>query len=246
MSDPEYNRQDSRAEALAALERRLGYVFRERALLEQALTHGSVSTDKTTNNERMEFFGDAVLDFIICEELFRGFPERGEGELTEIKGDIVSRRCLAQAARRLQPDEALHLGKGITHHTKAGKELPTSIYANVFEALIAAVYLDGGLLATREVALRWLEPEIAHSLDYARGHNSKSLLQEWSQSEKAGTLDYRLLAEDGPEHACIFTMGVYLNDELVGEGTGRCKKEAERIAARNALDRLAPDFLHET
>lgn len=236
--------ESAREEALHALQQRLEYAFCDRALLEQALTHGSVSTDKTENNERMEFFGDAVLDFIICEELFRNFPERGEGELTEIKGDIVSRRCLAQAARRLQPDAVLHLGKGITHHTQAGKELPTSIYANVFEALIAAVYLDGGIAATRAAALRWLAPEIAHSLDYARGRNSKSLLQEWAQKEKAGTIEYRLLAEDGPEHACVFTMGVFLNEELAGQGSGRCKKEAERIAARNALDRLAPDFDH--
>lgn len=223
---------------LTALEQRLGYAFTNRALLEQALTHGSVSTDKTTNNERMEFFGDAVLDFIICEELFRNYPDRSEGELTEIKGDIVSRRALAQAAKRLDPDAALHLGKGITKYTQGGKELPTSIYANMFEALVAAVYLDSGLEPTRAAVLRWLSEELVYSVNNARGRNCKSILQEWLQREKKGEMDYRVLAEEGPEHACMFTIGVFLEGKQIGQGRGRSKKEAERLAARDALDSL--------
>lgn len=241
MDIPISDKDANHKQALAALEQRIGYTFTDQALLVQALTHGSAATEKSVNNERMEFFGDAIVDLIICEELFRNFPERGEGELTEIKGDIVSRRSLAEAARRMQPEAALRLGKGITQHIRAGKELPTSIYANVFEALVAAVYLDGGMKTIQPIILRWLEPEITHSLNYARGRNSKSLLQEWTQRKKTGALEYRLLNEEGPEHACTFTMGVFLGEQQIGCGSGRCKKEAERLAARDALDHLGPD-----
>lgn len=222
------------AAQLEEFQQRIGYRFHERALLVQALTHGSSTADKLSNNERMEFFGDAIIDFIVCERLFIDCPDFDEGRLTEIKGEIVSRRALAVAARRAGMEGVLRLGKGIAAET----HLPQSVLANVFEALIAGVYLDGGLEAARKLTLALLSEEITLARDSARERNYKSILQEWTQREKLCTPEYRVLTEEGPEHSRVFTVGAFISGRECGRGLGRSKKAAEQEAAREAISTL--------
>ncbi len=215
---------------------RLGYRFTDISHLRQALTHGSSTKSKTDNNERMEFFGDAILDFIICEILLKELPESSEGDLTEIKGEVVSRKSLAKAAKRLKLREVIILGKGIATRD----ELPGSVYANVFEALIAAVYYDSDISTVREIFVKLLLPEIENAKQSAQKRNYKSLLQEWVQKNTDSALEYKVVDMQGPEHLRYFTVEVYIGGECCGKGEGRSKKEAEQKAAAIAITSRQP------
>lgn len=224
------------AQLLMRFEEQLGYHFQDHQLLVQALTHGSGATDAGANNERLEFFGDSVLDLIVCEWLFHAYPASREGDLTAIKGDAVSRSSLVDAALRLEMPGVLRTGRGVG----GGGRVPDSLCGNALEAVFAAVYLDGGLEEARACVLRILAPELERACGSARRRNVKSMLQEWAQREKLGEIEYRVVKEEGPEHRRNFTIEAWLGDCFLGQGGGRSKKEAEQSAAAAALEQIPP------
>jgi len=221
-------------ETRAAAEEALNYTFQNEALLEQALTHASVSDGRLESNERLEFLGDAVLGLISCELIYRKFPEQLEGDMTKIKSVVVSRRTCARIARDLGLEPLLSLGKGMRHHT----QLPSSLAACVFEAVIAAVYMDGGYERTREVLKPMLEPHIDRADRSGHQQNFKSVLQQHAQQNMDATPTYRVLDEQGPDHAKCFKVAVDLGSRRFPESWGQSKKQAEQQAALNALREL--------
>ncbi len=213
------------------LQELLGFRFSDPHLLESAMTHSSGAQEKEGNNERMEFFGDAILDLIVSEYLFHACPKYREGELTEGKASVVRRSTLAEVGRRIGLREYIHLGRGIVGTSK----LPDSVYANVWEAIIAAVYLDGGFDAAKALVLRHFIPELEQATNISGIKNAKSVLQEWSQRTNNITPTYQALQETGPEHRKQFEVAVYIEGVEVGRGWGKNKKQAEQAAAECAL-----------
>lgn len=209
------------------------YRFKNPAILLSALTHSSVATTRTESNERMEFLGDSILGMVVCERLFRSYPEYLEGELTKIKSVVVSRRVCAKISRQLSLDSCLIVGRGML---RTG--MPRSLLSDVFEAIVAAVYLDGGHDAVANFILEHLEPEIRLSADGHGGGNYKSLLQQLAQSELKGTPVYRLVDENGPDHSKHFQIAAEISGRRFSPAWGRNKKEAEQRAAGNALSEL--------
>lgn len=221
---------------LDALESALGYCFNDREILRRALTHASSTAEAGRDNERLEFFGDAVLDFVVCEHLFHEFPSRGEGELTEVKSELVRRRTLARAAKSLNVRDFLVLGRGISGREK----LPASVYANVFEALVAAIYLDGGYGPVQAFILECLHEDLHACFDKPLLTNFKSFLQQQLQRSAGAPPEYRVISEQGPDHAKIFEVAVYAASAELGRGQGVSKKEAQQMAAKAALEHLTP------
>ncbi|MDA0737732.1 MAG: ribonuclease III [Nitrospirae bacterium] len=220
----------------------LQYVFTQPRLLEEALTHKSHLQGKTDeslkDNERLEFLGDAVLDLIISEYLAYTFPEWTEGDLSKTRANLVRQSSLAQAARRLQLGEFLRLGKGEEQTQGRGK---SSLLANALEAVIAAIYLDGGLVPARVFVLQALEDHLKElgqphlvldRLDY------KSQLQEWSQQQFSITPEYCLISESGPDHRKVFEVEVSIQGAIQGRGIGYNKKSAEQEAAKQAYTQV--------
>jgi len=224
--------------ALKQCQQIIGYQFSDEGLLEVALSHSSVCERRMDSNERMEFLGDAVLDIVICDELFRRFPEYLEGDLTILKSAVVSGRSCARVGRKLELQSFLQVGKGITER----REVPDSLTAAMLEAIIGAIYLDGGLEKAREFVLSHFEPLIKLVSEDQYHRDYKSLLQQHAQSELGVVLSYELLDEKGPDHAKAFEIGV----SMIIEGKTRrftpawgiSKKEAEQKAARIALEEL--------
>jgi ribonuclease-3 len=226
------------------LEQQIGYRFRDPGLLEHALTHrSSVHEDVSGgvfDNESLEFLGDAVLGFVIADMLFRHFPQHNEGQKSKIKAWIVSEPSLAQLASDLGLGDYLILGRG---EEKSGGRHKQALLADGFEALIAAMYLDGGVDAAREFVTRQFRPlidegagagdEAAYTSDY------KSALQERLQSEERGLPEYRLVGETGPAHRKRFEVEVWIGGEPVARGEGRSKKRAEQEAARAVLQKFS-------
>ncbi len=212
-------------------EQKLGYVFREPKLLQAALTHASGAPYRLASNERLEFLGDAILGMIVCEMLFHRYPKHSEGDLTKIKSVVVSRQTCARIARRLELDEHLVLGKGMTSSHK----LPTSLLAGVFESLVAAIYLDGGMAAVRVFVERTMEEEVDVAVESEHGHNYKSLLQQLAQREFNTTPTYALVDERGPDHRKSFKVSARVGGQEYAPAWGANKKEAEQKAAYNAL-----------
>ncbi|MCS6975542.1 MAG: ribonuclease III [Gemmatales bacterium] len=221
----------SERSVLEDCQERLEYRFRDADLLRAALTHASGADSRLTSNERLEFLGDAVLGLIVCERLYEKFPEFLEGDLTKIKSEVVSRRTCAQVSRRLGLDDFLVLGKGLSQ----GPVVPASVLADVFESLVAAIYLDGGLDAARQFVLRYMGPEIERVVEGAHGGNYKSLLQQVAQREFGTTPTYQLLDEKGPDHSKCFKVAAVIGRNSYAPAWGRNKKEAEQKAALNAL-----------
>lgn len=215
-------------------EKRIGYRFKNRSLLRYALTHASGARHRLASNERLEFLGDAILGAVVCEVLYRQFPEYLEGELTKIKSIVVSRQTCAKISSQLGLDEFLILGKGMTTHPT----IPTSLFADVFESIVAAMYLDGGAEAAREFVERYLLPEIELAAGGDHGGNYKSMLQQLAQREYGTTPTYQLLDEKGPDHSKCFKMSAQIGRNRYQPAWGRNKKEAEQRAARNALSEL--------
>ncbi|MGC1273692.1 MAG: ribonuclease III [Planctomycetaceae bacterium] len=212
----------------------LGYRFRDRSLLALCLTHASVARTRLASNERLEFLGDAVLGLVVCELLFRRFPESPEGELTRVKSVLVSRSTCADMSRRLGLDRVLLVGKGLGTHDL----IPTSILGAVFESLVAGVYLDGGLEAARAFIERVVEDELEEAAARDRGRNFKSVLQHLAQKRFGETPVYRLVDEQGPDHSKCFEVAAIIGDAAYPSAWGASKKEAEQAAARNALGAL--------
>ncbi|MCC7107577.1 MAG: ribonuclease III [Chloroflexi bacterium] len=219
---------------LGACQDRIGYVFRDVGLLRSALTHASGADHRLSSNERLEFLGDAVLGAIVCELLYHQYPGYLEGDLTRIKSIAVSRQTCAKISRGLGMDEFLILGKGMTTHPT----IPPSLMADVFESLVAAIYLDGGMEAARAFILRHMEPEIERAVGGELGANYKSLLQQIAQRQYGTTPNYQLLDEKGPDHSKCFKIAAQVGSNCYQAAWGRNKKEAEQRAARNALSEL--------
>jgi ribonuclease-3 len=223
-----------------ALERAMQYRFRDRGLLEQALTHTSRANEDTSggadDNESLEFLGDALLGFIVADLLFREFPEYDEGEKSKSKASLVSTATLARQAERLELGSHLLLGRG---EEKTGGRRKQALLADGYEALIAALYLDGGIDQARAFINREFAPLLAEVRDRgAAGHDYKSALQELLQGRELPLPDYRLVGTVGPDHQKQFHVEVIVNGESLGQATGPSKKEAEQEAARAALDKF--------
>jgi ribonuclease-3 len=212
----------------------IGYRFRQPELLRAALTHASGADTRLASNERLEFLGDAVLGLVTCEQLFVRFPEYQEGDLTKIKSVVVSRRTCARLSRALNLGDFLFLGKGMHVHTA----VPASLQADVFESLVAAIYLDGGLEAAKTFILTHVGPEIEQVAESAHGGNFKSVLQQVAQREFGATPQYLLLDEKGPDHSKCFKIAAAVGRTKYAAAWGRNKKEAEQKAAMNALAQL--------
>jgi len=203
--------------------------FRDPALLELALTHSSAGRER--DNERLEFLGDAALDLVVAEELFRAVgAELPEGEMTERKATVVSRKSLAEAATRIGLDQLVRLGPGLQERV-----LPRSVLANIYEAVLGAVYLDGGLEAVRAFARATLQEALARVRQPSHGQNPKQELQQICQRELGGLPVYLLLDERGAAHARAFQIAVEVAGRRFPSAWGRTRKEAETWAAREAL-----------
>ncbi len=222
------------AEILEECQKTLEYRFQKLKLLRAALTHASGADTRLASNERLEFLGDSVLGLVICEQLFERFPNYQEGDLTKIKSAVVSRRACARISKHLNLGDYLFLGKGMHLHSA----VPASLLADVFESLVAAIYLDGGLEAAREFILRHMLPEIEREAAGAMGSNFKSLLQQTAQKEFGATPRYDLLDEQGPDHHKCFKVAAVIGKRPYASAWGRNKKEAEQKAAMNALAQI--------
>lgn len=221
---------------------RFPYEFRDLALLQEALTHRShlqeqpASEDK--QNERLEFLGDAVLGLIVSEYVAETFPELAEGDLSQIRARLVGRPALTEAARTLRLGDMLRLGRG-EERTKGRDK--ASLLANALEAVIGAVYLDGGLTAARTFTLQVLDAQLKalHQDDLAGFRRDyKSQLQEWCQRHRHGLPVYAVIEESGPDHQKTFEVTVAIEQQCRGSGKGHSKKVAEQEAARQALEQL--------
>jgi ribonuclease-3 len=225
-------------DACAALERRIGYRFKDRGLLEQALTHRSRAAEDVSgpaDNESLEFLGDAVLGFVVADRLFHQFPEYNEGQKSKIKAAVVSTQSLARHAEAIALGDYLLLGRG---EEKTGGRLKSALLADTYEALVAAIYLDGGL----EPAAAFLHRELKDAIDGGSERlfvqDYKSALQERVQALGRPLPEYRVSGESGPDHQKLFNVEVAVSGEVLGAATGRAKKEAEQDAARQALLKL--------
>lgn len=212
----------------------LGYRFEDESLLTEALTHASSAGHRLLSNERMEFLGDAILGYVVCEYLFDQFPELLEGELTKIKSAVVSRRVCAKISRKINLADMLNLGKGMVGRA----ELPSSVAAAVLESIIAAIYLDGGIAPARAFILEHLTPFINESAESAHQHNFKSVLQQYAQKHLPTTPTYVLLDEKGPDHAKCFEVCVEIDGRRFASAWANSKKESEQKAALLALEEL--------
>jgi len=224
---------------IADLEQRLHYRFKDPALLERALTHSSLTheTAGREDYERLEFLGDALLGFVVADRLVRADPEANEGDLTRRKQTVVSTEPLAEAARRLGLGEALRLGRG---EEGTGGRAKTSLLADAFEAVVAAVYLDGGLRSARSFVNRHLRDRlVAARHGSAPPEDHKTRLQELVQARWRLTPSYRIVGTAGPDHARSFEVEVVVGDRVLGAGTGASRKQAEQEAARSALAEIA-------
>ena len=222
------------------LQNRIGYRFRDHGLLEHALTHRSRAAEDASggvaDNESLEFLGDAVLGLVVADVLFRKYPESDEGQKSKIKASVVSTQALARHAEQIQLGEHLLLGRG---EEKTGGRFKQALLADGYEALIAALYLDGGL----PEAAAFLERELNDAIETGAsqtvvGHDYKSALQERLQALERPLPEYRVAAETGPDHRKMFTIEVVVAGEILGGATGKVKKEAEQEAARLALLKL--------
>jgi ribonuclease-3 len=209
----------------------LQYCFRDRQLLETCLTHASVARTRLNSNERLEFLGDAILGLVVCEMLFHRFPDFPEGDLTKLKSALVSRNTCAQMAEELGLDQFLLTGKGLRLNDK----LPLSIHAAIYEALVAGIYLDGGIEAARTFVERTIGPELERTIERNHTRNFKSMLQQLAQKQFAETPIYRVLDEKGPDHSKCFSVSAVIGPRAYTAAWGPSKKEAEQRAAQNAL-----------
>lgn len=222
---------------MKTLETKLGYQFQNPKLLDHALTHSSYANEhhlgSISSNERLEFLGDSVLGMIVADHLYRTFPDLPEGDLTRIRANLVCEGSLVLVAKEWDLGRYLKLGKG--ENACGGRSRP-SILADAVEAVLAAVFLDGGLVHDRDIIQRFLLDRMEQVNRASRDH--KTYLQELVQRKSGQVLSYELIGESGPDHNKTFQMQVLLNGQPIGQGTGHSKKEAEQAAANAAIERL--------
>ncbi|NMB27184.1 MAG: ribonuclease III [Tissierellia bacterium] len=232
-----------RKKSLDEIQLNINYKFKDINLINTSLTHSSYANESKMriyeNNERLEFLGDVVVNLVVSEYLYHRFSELPEGELTKKRATIVCESSLAFAARKIKLGEYLLLGKGEEATGGRGRE---SILADTFEALTGAIYIDGGLTNTREFLLGMFEQEVIYAL--SKGNlfiDYKTELQETLQKRTKSKIEYKVVKEVGPDHNKKFYMDVIVENKVIGSGMGRNKKEAEQMAARQALDRIGKD-----
>ncbi len=221
---------------LNKLEAVIGYEFKNQRLLAHALTHSSYANekhwDKTKCNERLEFLGDAVLELLSSDFLFKNYPTMPEGEMTKLRASLVCEPTLAFCAEDISLGDYLLLGKG--EDQTGGRKRP-SVVSDAMEAMIGAIYLDGGLANAKEFVHRFILNDIEHKQLF---YDSKTILQEIVQAEYKDSLSYELLKEDGPDHNKTFEVCVKIGGRIIGRGTGRTKKAAEQVAAYHGICEL--------
>lgn len=212
--------------------------FHNPPLLEQAFTHRSYlneTKEKIESNERLEFLGDSILSFLVSQYLYQEYPRFNEGVLTNLRSLLVNTKSLANLARDLSFGSYLKLSRG--EEESKGRE-NDSLLANVYEAFIGALFLDQGIEAVKVFLDETLIPHIEGYVEKKAFKDPKSLLQEHVQAQKQNSPVYKVLKDEGPPHAKVFTIGVYVKDELMGEGSGKSKQDAEEIAAKQALEKI--------
>ena len=215
-------------------EKKLGYTFKNPNLLLNALTHSSYANETrngTTSNERLEFLGDSVLSVIVSDYIFKEFSNTPEGELTKLRASLVCEKSLCGFSRELDMGKYLRLGKG---EDKGGGRERDSILADAFEAVLASIYLDGGMEEARKHVMRFILPELEQTDDEVF-KDYKTALQEIIQRNPEESVSYILTGESGPDHDKVFEVSVLLNSNVIGEGKGKSKKRAEQMAAKQAL-----------
>ncbi len=224
------------------LESALGVRIRNEEFFLEALTHRSAlaipSNEEKNSNERMEFLGDAILDFLVAEFLFARFPEIDEGQMTRLRSLLVNQHALAEFASEIRLSSFLSLSTGAQQAIEKGYE---TIVSDALEAVIAAIYLDGGIAAAREFVTRMVKPkekQIGRQMLKGLDRNFKSALLEYAQARGLGAPRYNLLKEEGPDHDRTFTVEVLIGEESCGVGTGKTKKSAEQAAAGQAYESL--------
>lgn len=218
---------------LKELEEKIGYTFQNKMLLKQALTHSSYANEQKINKhsdyERLEFLGDAVLELVSSEFMYKEYPDLPEGKLTKLRSSIVCEPALAFCARAFSLEQYMYLGKGEEATGGRGRD---SIVSDVMEATIGAVYLDSGLEEARKYIHRFVLSDLEHKQLF---YDAKTILQEMIQQDNEGTLSYELLQEEGPEHAKVFVVEARVNGKAVGKGKGHSKKAAEQQAAYEVI-----------
>jgi ribonuclease-3 len=227
---------------LAALQKAIGVQFNNEALLRQALVHRSFLNEnpgfELESNERLEYLGDALLDFVVGEYLYHRYPQMNEGELTSVRASLIKASTLARFARSMDLGQYVYLSHG--EDEREGRTR-VGLLADVFEALVASIYLDRGLDQARAIVLALVEPEASRIVEGGLDRDHKSALQEWSQRELGVTPIYRTVKEQGPDHAKVFTVEVVLAGEVWGRGEGHSKQSAEQRAAEEAMKGRAND-----
>jgi len=227
---------------LTELQEVIGFPFDDDSLLREALVHRSYLNENpsfpSADNQRLEFLGDALLDFVAGDYLYRRYPKMREGKLTSLRAALVKEETLARFAQTLDLGRYLYLGRG--EEESGGRERP-SLLADAFEALVGALYLDGGLKPAERFILRFLEPERERIVAQGELRDYKSLFQEEAQRRFQSTPLYRTIDERGPDHNKVFTVEVLIEEKLCGRGEGTTKQAAEQEAARQALEKIASD-----
>ena len=228
---------------LIVLQQTLGVSFNDISLLEQALVHSSYVNENPdfapTSNERLEFLGDAILDFVIAEKLYQDFTHSTEGEMTKLRAAVVRQDTLTRMARAIKLGDHLYLGRG--EEASGGRHKPANL-AGALEAVIAAIFLDQGLSTTRDFILRLFNKELQKIVSQGAEVDYKSQLQELIQAKEQQTPTYHVVEAVGPAHDRKFTVEVRIGDAVLGMGSGKSKKTAETEAARSALEKLSADF----
>ncbi|TWT82513.1 Ribonuclease 3 [Planctomycetes bacterium CA13] len=222
------------ASKLAQCQKIIDYWFKDESILLSALTHASGASHRLDSNERLEFLGDAVLGLTVCQWLYEEYPEYNEGDLTKIKSYVVSRRACGKIACSLGLDRCLIVGRGVTRN----RSFPKSLVSDVFESVVAAVYLDGGSEVICDRLKIWLADEVRIAVESQGASNFKSVLQQYAQRELSSTPVYRLVKEIGPDHRKAFLIEAVIGDQQFTAAWGNNKKDAEQRAASNALAHL--------
>ena len=218
------------------LQDKIGYEFKQEKLLRQALTHSSFANEKHlrkhSDNERLEFLGDAVLEIVSSDFLYKAYPDKSEGDLTKLRASLVCEPTLAICTREMELGKYLFLGKG---ENLTGGRNRNSILSDALEAVIGAIYLDGGFANAKEFVLKYVLNDMEHKKLF---FDSKTIFQEMVQGNIPGEISYHPLGESGPDHDKTFSVEVWIGEQCMGQGSGRTKKAAEQMAAYRAICRL--------
>ncbi len=229
--DSSSRQTDTTAELVGACEEMLGYHFQNKSLIAEAITHASFAEKRVNSYERLEFLGDSILGFAVCEYLFHRFPMWLEGDLTKVKSNVVSRQTCARVGLELGIDRILVVGKGVG---TLGR-VPPSLVANAFESIVGAIYLDGGIEAVRDFLMPLIEKHVDEAVAGRLDVNYKSELQQYSQKRFSVPPNYRVVDDRGPDHEKEFLIAAIVHKQSFSPAWGSNKKEAEQRAAANAL-----------